>query len=103
MALLQFGIGVQLALVVGWYLVVQGLESFVLTPKIVGKSLGMHPVTVIVALMIGGDLLGFLGLLVAVPLAAVVQVFVQELVARYRESPFYQRAPEAGSWPDGAS
>jgi predicted PurR-regulated permease PerM len=101
MALLQFGIGVQLALVVGWYLVVQGLESFVLTPRIVGKSLGMHPVTVIVALMIGGDLLGFLGLLVAVPVAAVVQVFAQELVARYRASSFYQRASEASGWPDG--
>jgi predicted PurR-regulated permease PerM len=101
MALLQFGIGVQLALVVGWYLIVQGLESFVLTPKIVGKSLGMHPVTVVLALMIGGDLLGFLGLLVAVPLAAVAQVFAQELIASYRASSFYQRAAEASSWPDG--
>ena len=102
MALLQFGIGIQLALVVGWYLIVQGLESFVLTPRIVGKSLGMHPVTVIVALMIGGDLLGFLGLLVAVPLAAVAQVFAQELIARYRASSFYQHAPETSGWPDGA-
>jgi predicted PurR-regulated permease PerM len=89
MALIQFGVGPELALAVGWYLVVQGLESFVLTPRIVGKSLGMHPVTVIVALMIGGDLLGFLGLLIAVPVAAVVQVFAQDLVTRYRESPFY--------------
>jgi predicted PurR-regulated permease PerM len=93
-ALLQFGIGAELALVVGWYLVVQGLEAFVLTPKIVGKSLGMHPVTVILALMIGGDLLGFLGLLVAVPLAAVVQVFAQDLVAAYRESAFYRLPTE---------
>jgi len=90
MALLRFGVGSELALVIGWYLVVQALESFVLTPRIVGKSLGMHPVTVIVALMIGGDLLGFLGLLVAVPLAAVIQVFVQDLVALYRESSFYR-------------
>ncbi len=95
MALLQFGVGAQLALVAGWYLVVQGLESLVLTPKIVGKSLGMHPVTVIVALMIGGDLLGFLGLLVAVPVAAVVQVFAQDLVARYRESPVYRLPSES--------
>jgi predicted PurR-regulated permease PerM len=101
MALLQYGIGVQLALVVGWYLVVQSLESFVLTPRIVGKSLGMHPVTVIVALMIGGDLLGFLGLLVAVPLAAVAQVFAQELVTHYRASSFYRDAAEANG-PDGA-
>ena len=96
MALLQFGVGAQLALVVGWYLVVQGLEGFVLIPRIVGKSLGMHPVTVIVALMIGGDLLGFLGLLIAVPLAAVVQVFAQDLVALYRESPLVSTADRAG-------
>jgi predicted PurR-regulated permease PerM len=102
MALLQYGIGVQLALVVGWYLVVQALESFALTPKIVGQSLGMHPVTVIVALMIGGDLLGFLGLLIAVPLAAVVQVFAQDLAAHYRASAFYRGVPETSSWPDGA-
>jgi len=90
MALLQFGAGAELALVVGWYLLVQGLETLVLTPKIVGKSLGMHPVTVIVALMIGGDLLGFLGLLIAVPLAAVLQVFAGELAALYRASAFYR-------------
>ena len=96
MALLQFGIGTQLALVIGWYLVVQALETLVLTPKIVGKSLGMHPVTVIVALMIGGDLLGFLGLLIAVPLAAVLQVFAQDLVARYRDSPYYRLPVEPG-------
>ena len=95
MALVQYGFGAKLALVFGWYLVVQGLESFVLTPRIVGKSLGMHPVTVIVALMIGGDLLGFLGLLIAVPTAAVVQVFAQDLVARYRESPLYKLPAES--------
>ena len=89
MCLVQFGVGVQLALVLGWYALVQGLEGMVLTPRIVGGSLGMHPVVVIIALMIGADLLGFLGLLVAVPLAAVVQVFVQDLVALYRSSELY--------------
>jgi predicted PurR-regulated permease PerM len=89
MTLLQYGFDARLALVVGWYLFVQVLEGFVLTPRIVGGNLGMHPVTVIVALLIGGDLLGFLGLLIAVPAAAVLQVFVQELVSRYRESPLY--------------
>ena len=100
MALLEFGVDVHLALVIGWYLLVQGLEGFVLTPKIVGGSLGMHPVTVIVALLIGGDLLGFLGLLIAVPLAAVVQVFLQDLVAMYRQSPLYGESETAG---DGGS
>ena len=61
---------------VGWYAVCQNLEGFVLTPRIVGQSVGLHPAVVIVALLIGGDLFGFLGLLIAVPGAAVVKVFV---------------------------
>ncbi len=47
------------------------------------------PVTVIVGLLIGGDLLGFLGLLVAVPITAVVQVFVKDLLEAYWNSPLY--------------
>ena len=89
MALLQYGLDIHVLLVVGWYVLVQNLEGFVLTPRIVGGSIGLHPVTVIVALLIGGDLLGFLGLLVAVPLAAVVQVFVHDALAAYRRSPLY--------------
>jgi predicted PurR-regulated permease PerM len=53
----------------------------------------MHPVVVIVALLIGGDLLGFLGLMIAVPAAAVVQVFLVDLVELYRGSDLYG-APE---------
>lgn len=90
LCLLEWGIDVHLALVVGWYLAVQTLEGFVLVPRIVGRSVGMHPVTVIVALLIGGDLLGFLGLLVAVPLAAVAQVFLRDGLEAYRRSPLYQ-------------
>lgn len=96
-ALLQYGFDVHLALVVGWYLLVQGLEGVVLTPRIVGGSLGMHPATVIVALLIGGDLLGFLGLLIAVPLAAVIQVFAGDLVRAYRRSPVYAGAGGAAA------
>jgi len=100
MALLQFGFDVRLVLVVGWYFAVQTLEGLVLTPRIVGRSVGMHPVTVIVALLIGGDLLGFLGLLIAVPAAAVIQVFLQDLVSAYRQSPLY-RDPEPVEVPPG--
>ena len=89
LCLLEWGIDLHLALVVGWYLAVQTLEGFVLVPRIVGRSVGMHPVTVIVALLIFGDLLGFLGLLVAVPLAAVVQVFLRDGLAAYLRSPLY--------------
>lgn len=91
--LFEYGLGLRLLAVVGWYVLVQNLEGFVLTPRIVGRSVGMHPVTVIVALLIGGNLLGFLGLLVAVPLAAVVQVFVRELLDLYRRSDVYTGGP----------
>jgi predicted PurR-regulated permease PerM len=89
MCLLQYGVDQHLALVVGWYALVQTLEGVVLTPRIVGHTVGIHPVTVIVGLLIWGDLLGFLGLLVAVPITAVVQVFVKDLLGAYWNSPLY--------------
>jgi predicted PurR-regulated permease PerM len=101
LCVLEHGVDAHLAFVVGWYLIVQSLEGFVLTPRIVGQSVGMHPVTVIIALLIGGDLLGFLGLLVAVPLAAVAQVFLRDGLEAYQRSPLYAGPPESG--PDGAA
>ena len=67
MCVFRFGLDLHLVFVVGWYAIVQSFEGLVLTPKILGGRLRTHPVTVIVALLIGGDLLGFLGLLIAVP------------------------------------
>jgi predicted PurR-regulated permease PerM len=99
---LEWGLDFHLVLIVGWYLIVQGIEGFVLVPRIIGRSVGIHPVTVIVALLIGGDLLGFLGLLVAVPLAAVVQVFLRDALAAWLRSPLYAGAEggEGGATPD---
>jgi predicted PurR-regulated permease PerM len=96
MCLLQYGIDLHLALVVGWYALIQTLEGVVLTPRIVGHTVGIHPVAVIVGLLIGGDLLGFLGLLVAVPFTAVVQVFVKDLLEAYWNSPLYAGGVEPG-------
>ena len=90
LAVLQYGIDWHLGAVVGWYVAVQTVEGFVLTPRIVGSSVGLHPAVVIVALLIGGDLFGFLGLLVAVPGAAIVKVFVDELFAIYRSSSLFE-------------
>lgn len=89
LCILQFGIDWHLGAVIGWYAVVQNFESFVLTPRIVGQSVGLHPAAVIVALLIGGDLFGFLGLLIAVPGAAIVKVFADELFATYRASSLF--------------
>ncbi len=65
-----------------FYLAQQQLENHILVPKLMERQLGMSPVTVIVALLIGSALLGLVGALLAVPTAAIVQVLVQELVLR---------------------
>jgi predicted PurR-regulated permease PerM len=71
------------------------LESNVLSPKLVGDRVGLHPVWIMFALLAGGSLFGFVGVLVAVPVAAVAGVIVRHLLGRYRESALY-RGENAG-------
>ncbi len=68
----------------------QVLESYVLTPKLVGDKVGLHPVWVIFALLAGGVLLGFLGVLIAVPVAAVIGVFVRHILVWYKNTSVYK-------------
>ncbi len=75
--------------VAGVFLVGQLLEGYVLTPKLVGARIGLHPVWIIFALLAGGSLFGFVGVLLAVPVAAVVGVLVRFSLRRYLESPLY--------------
>ncbi|UJR79579.1 AI-2E family transporter [Sandaracinus amylolyticus] len=77
------------ALVVVAYLVCQGLEGFVIVPRVVGDKVGLPAVWVLVALMVGGELFGFLGVLLAVPAAAVVKIFVVRGLRWYKQSPLY--------------
>jgi predicted PurR-regulated permease PerM len=73
----------QLALAVaGFFLVQQQLENHVLVPKLMERQLGMNPVTVIIALLVGSGLLGVTGALLAIPTAAIAQVLVEEMVLR---------------------
>lgn len=67
----------------------QLLESYVLTPRLVGRQVGLHPVWLLFALLAGGNLFGFSGLLVAVPAAAAIGVLVRFGEARYRDGRFY--------------
>lgn len=67
----------------------QILESYVLTPKLVGNKVGLHPVWVIFALLAGGVLFGFVGVFVAVPVAAIIGVFVRRILKWYRSTPVY--------------
>jgi len=93
LCVLEFGVDGHLLAVLGWYVTVQVFEGYVLTPRVMSGSVGLHPALVIVALLIGGDLFGFLGLLIAVPLAAVLKVFVAELLERYRHSSLFDDTP----------
>ena len=90
MAFLKFHDILHPLLCLGWFGLVQALEGAVITPKIVGDTVGLHPLVAIIALLIGGQMFGILGLLLAVPLTAVLQVFLRSLTDYYRNSDFYR-------------
>jgi phosphoribosylaminoimidazole-succinocarboxamide synthase len=96
-ALLQFSDWAGVAWVAGIYLAGQVLESYVITPRLVGERVGLHPVAVIFALAAFGQLFGFVGVLLAVPLAAILLVALRELRGVYEASAFYRGGYNAGS------
>ncbi len=82
-------------IVVGVFLVGQFLEGYVLSPKLVGESVGLHPVWLIFALFAFGYLFGFVGLLIAIPLSAALGVIARFALRQYLASPLYTGLPEA--------
>lgn len=84
MVLLVFGFG-------------QTLEGMVLTPKLVGDRIGLHPVAVIFAVLAGGQLFGFLGILLALPAASALNVLVRHLRDEYTKSTLYHEDKESES------
>jgi predicted PurR-regulated permease PerM len=76
------------------FFVGQFIEGNILQPRLVGKSVGLHPVWLMFALFAFGALFGFVGLLVAVPAAAAIAVLVRFALNRYLESPLYTGHPE---------
>ncbi|WP_371345692.1 AI-2E family transporter [Ancylobacter sp. IITR112] len=78
-----------IAIVIGIFVFGQFVEGYILSPKLVGDSVGLHPVWLMFALLAFGYMLGFLGLLLAVPLAAAVGVLVRFAINQYLESPLY--------------
>ena len=97
-ALLQFADLTGVAWVAGIYLAGQVLESYVITPRLVGERVGLHPVAIIFALAAFGQLFGFVGVLLAVPLAAVLLVALRELHGVYEASAFYRGGYNADSF-----
>lgn len=85
-----------LAMAIGVFLVGQFLEGNILAPKLVGESVGLHPVWLIFALLAFGSLFGFTGLITAVPLSAAAGVILRFAVKRYRESNLYKNGTGSG-------
>jgi predicted PurR-regulated permease PerM len=97
LALYQFwGDWVQIGIIAGIFAVGQFLEGNIVTPKLVGNSVGLHPVWLLFALSAFGTLFGFVGMLVAVPVAAAIGVLARFAIQKYLESPLYRGSPESG-------
>lgn len=91
LAIFQFwGDWVWLAAVAGIFALGQFLEGNIITPKLVGESIGLHPVWLIFALSVFGALFGFVGMLVAVPVAAMIGVLIRFGIGKYKDSLLYR-------------
>ncbi|TVR03087.1 MAG: AI-2E family transporter [Deltaproteobacteria bacterium] len=90
MVLLEGSGFTRLLLVAGFFAVVQAVESYWLTPRIVGQALGFGPMTIIVAILAGGALFGFLGVLLAVPATAAGTVLARDMLDWYQQTAFWR-------------
>ncbi len=97
--LLQFASAQALIMVAVVYGLGQLIESFVLTPRLVGERIGLHPLAVILALMAFGQVLGFVGVLVALPASAVLLVGLRRLRHHYLQSDLYQKSGDGSADP----
>ncbi|HEC17826.1 MAG TPA: AI-2E family transporter [Gammaproteobacteria bacterium] len=88
-AYMQFHEAYYLLLVAAVFGVGQALEGMLLTPLLVGDKIGLHPVAVIFAVMAGGQLFGFVGVMLALPAAAVIMVLLRYVHQRYQQSELY--------------
>ncbi|MGR3500505.1 MAG: AI-2E family transporter [Limimaricola soesokkakensis] len=96
LALFQFwGDWVWIGAVAGIFVAGQMIEGNILTPRLVGGSVGLHPVWLLFALAVFGALFGFVGMLVAVPFAASLGVFARFAITRYQQSALYRGSPTA--------
>ena len=96
-ALFQFQDPLYLGYVAIVFGIGQVMEGWVLTPWLVGDKIGLHPVAVIFAVLAGGQLFGFVGILLALPVAAVIMVFVRYLHDSYIRSEYYGSSEEAAA------
>lgn len=100
LAFLKFGVSFEIVKVWIVFGVGQGIEGTLLTPKIVGDSVGLHPVIVMLALFAGGGLFGLLGILLAVPVAAALQVLILGAIGWLKDTGWFQEGAEDAPSPD---
>lgn len=90
----QFGLDwVKLLMIAGAFMVGQAVEGYVLQPLLLGDKIGLSPLWVMFAVLAGASLMGVVGMLIALPVAAVLNVILQHCIEAYRESKFYQENP----------
>lgn len=92
-ALYQFGDSHAVLVVAGVFLTGMVLEGNIITPKLVGEKVGLHPVWIIFGLLAGAALFGFVGVLLAVPVSAVIGVLTRFAVSQYLHSRYYENTP----------
>ena len=86
LCLMKFGVDVHLVYVLAAFGIPQFIESWYLTPKVVGDKVGLHPLVVMIALLAGGGLAGIWGMLLAIPITAVADVLAREGLYIYKKS-----------------
>jgi len=100
LTVLQNGIDWHALAAILTFVIAQNIEGYIITPRVVGTRVGLGPVWIVMSLLVFGTLFGFVGLLLAVPTAAALKVFVLEALSRYKQSSFYlAEAPPTHSNP----
>jgi predicted PurR-regulated permease PerM len=94
-AVLQFQDFLHPFYVILLFAAIQSIQGLMVAPLVMGRQVGLHPLIVIGAIYVGGDLFGFIGVLLAVPMAAVLVVLIKMLAEHYRKSALYRG--QAGS------
>ena len=85
-----FGAGIQLVYVTIIFTVGHAVEGYILSPKIIGNRIGLHPVWIIFAVFAAGSLFGILGIVFAIPIAGIVKVFLSHIIDYYKSSEMYK-------------
>ncbi len=101
--LIEHGFALNVVGVLLTFAIAQTIESYYVTPKVVGSQVGLGPVWIVLSFVVFSSTLGFIGLLLAVPIAAVMKVLVMEMLQYYKESSFFLSSPPSPPGKGGAS